>query len=154
MSMARFRFRLESVLTHRRAVERDRQRAVAALERRRAELEAEIMRRRHAAVGEQTLARASLVGVLDVRALRLQGAAALRHEAEARRAAIELAGVLQRLEAARADLLHASRRRKAVEMLRERRWEQWRLDQSRAEAAALDELVVMGAGRTDQGGRQ
>lgn len=150
--MARFRFRLESVLEHRRAVERDRQRAVAGLERRRTELEAEIMRRRNAAVGEQALARAALVGMLDVRALRLQGAAALRHEAEARRCAIELAGLLRRLEAARADLLHAARRRKAVEMLRERRWEQWRLDQSRAEGAALDELAVMRAGRPAHGG--
>jgi flagellar protein FliJ len=47
------------------------------------------------------------------------------------------------------DLLEATKRRKAVELLRERRFEQWRLDLERRETAAVDELAVMRYGRKE-----
>ena len=42
--------------------------------------------------------------------------------------------------------MEASRQRKAVELLRERRYEEWKQARDKAEAAALDELAVMRAG--------
>lgn len=149
--MASFRFNLRPVLEHRARIEREHQRAVAELERDRLALE-ESIRVHHAMIrSEQGEARSRLVGVLDVRALRLQGAATQRHDAAVRQAAVRLAGVHQRLGAARALLLEAARRRKAVELLRERRFEAWRLEQSRAEAKAVDELAVMRGNRSGQG---
>ncbi len=147
--MARFRFSLQPVLEHRVTIEREKQRAVAALERERLGLEDAIRVCQQAIKAEHSEARGRLIGTLDVRAVRQQGAAALRHAAAARRAVLRLAGVHQRLASARAELLEAARKRKAVELLRERRYEQWKQDQSRREAGALDELVVMGHGRGD-----
>jgi flagellar export protein FliJ len=83
----------------------------------------------------------------DVRAVRLQSGAAVRLGMAAQRAVLELAGVHRRLEGARAELLEAAKRRKAVELLRERRYEEWRTDQNRRELAAVDELAVMAAAR-------
>lgn len=132
-------------------IEREHQRAVAALERDRLALEDSI-RAHHAMIrSEQGEARSRLVGVLDIRSLRLQGAAALRHDAAVRQAAVRLAGVHQRLAAARAVLLDAAKRRKAVELLRQRRFEAWRLEQSRAEAKEVDELAVMRGNRSGYG---
>lgn len=145
--MARFRFNLQPVLEHRVMIEREKQRAVAILERERLGLEDTIRACQRAIEAEQSEARGRLVGLVDLRAVRQQGSAALRHAASARRAVLRLAGVHQRLVAARAELLEAAKRRKAVELLRERRYEQWKQDQSRREAGALDELVVMGHGR-------
>ncbi len=134
-------------------IEREKQRAVAVLERERLDLEDAIRACHRAIEGEHAAARGRLVGVLDLREIRQQGAAALRHAAEARRAALRLSGVHQRLGAARAELLDAARRRKAVELLRERRYEQWKLNESRREAGMLDELVVMRHGREAPGDR-
>lgn len=60
---------------------------------------------------------------------------------------IQLAGVHQRLEASRLELVEATTRRKAVEVLKERRHEQWKSEEKRRENAASDELAVMGAAR-------
>ena len=85
----------------------------------------------------------------DINAVRLQSGAAVRLAAAAQRKALELAGVLKRLESARAELLEATKRKKAVELLKERRFEEWKRDQDRRELAAVDELAVMAAGRKD-----
>jgi flagellar export protein FliJ len=47
---------------------------------------------------------------------------------------------------ARRDLLEATTRRKAVETLKERRWEAWRDEQRRIDARAMDEIATMRAG--------
>src|SRR5690349_7684996 len=133
--MARFRFQLETVLRHRRMIEREKQSAVAELETQRVRLENGIRDCQRAVAREK----GELTGRLteaDLRGARWQAAAAMRLIAAAQRAALELAGVLKRLEFARADLLEAAKRRKAVELLRERRFEEWRLDQNRREMAA------------------
>lgn len=151
--MARFRFRLQPVLDQRGAIEKERQRAVAELERERLALEREIADRQRSVAAHHDLTRAMLgaggVAVLDARR---EASAAARDAALARRAALKLAGVHQRLVPARAALLQAARARKAVELLRERRYEQWRVDEARREAAQGDELAVMRAGRTDAEG--
>jgi flagellar protein FliJ len=51
------------------------------------------------------------------------------------------------MEAARAGLIEAAKARRAVELLRERRWEEWKFAQEKAETAALDELAVIAAAR-------
>jgi flagellar FliJ protein len=144
--MARFRFQLETVLRHRRNIEREKQRAVAELETQRVRLENDIRECQQGLERE----RGELTGRLteaDLHGVRWQAAAAMRLIVAAQRAALELAGVMKRLGVARADLLEAAKRRKAVELLRERRFDEWKLDQNRRELAAVDELAVMAAGR-------
>lgn len=146
--MARFRFNLQAVLQHRKMVEEQKQRALAALEAERARLESVIRAHQQAITEERRQMRQSL-GVGDIRAVRLQSAASVRLATAAQRAVLELAGLHRRLENARAELLEASKRRKAVELLRERRYEEWKSEQNRRELAALDELAVMAAARKE-----
>src|SRR2546423_519384 len=144
--MARFRFSLQSVLEHREMIEEQKQLAVAHLESERIRLEIQIRRYQQGITLEKDQMRQSLRGG-DIRAVRFQSGAAVRLAGAAQRTVLELAGLLRRLESARAELLEAAKRRKAVELLKDRRFEEWRTDQNRRELAAVDELAVMAAGR-------
>lgn len=145
--MPRFRFELEPVLEQRLRDEHDRQRSVAELERERLALEDEIRACQRAIDQERDDLRSLLGagggGAVDLRAARMQAGASLGHMARAQRAVLKLAGVHKRLERARAELLEATKRRKAVENLRQRRYEQWKREQDAAEARELDDLSVM-----------
>ncbi len=141
--MGKFVFELEAVLTQRRAEEREKQLVVGALERERLGVEGSIRDAHEAIEGEQRELRALSSGTIDPVGLKRQASAALSAVNRAQALILRLAGVQKRLDAARLELLLAATRRKAVENLRERRHEQWRLDEKHSEARAMDELVVM-----------
>lgn len=146
--MARFRFQLEPVLRQRRMEEEARQRDVAKLERERLALEGSIRDRQRAIEFERSAWRESAgAGVVQVAALRQQAAAASGERGRAQRSAIELAGVLQRLKVARGALIEATARRRAIELLRESQYEDWRRGQAKVEAGENDDMVVMRHGR-------
>ena len=157
--MARFVFELEAVLKQRKAEERTKQLAVAALEQRRLEIEGEIRGYQNQIVAERQELRDHLreerqagderPGV-DMAVVRRQAAAALDLVAKAQQAVLKLAGVHKRLDGARLELLEATTRRKAVETLKDKRFAEWKNEQNRKEAAALDEWVVMRASRTEE----
>jgi flagellar export protein FliJ len=152
--MAKFIFELEAVLKQRLAVEREKKLAVGALERERAEIEEGIRLYQGDLVRERQelrdqLSTAKGAAVLDLRGVRFQAGAALRLITLAQRAVLRLAGVHRKLDAARLELLEATTRRKAVETLKERRFEEWRHEQKRKEAAAADELNVILAARSE-----
>ncbi len=151
--MAKFRFRLEPVLEQRRREEERAQRVVAALERERMGVEAEL-RAAHAGLSacKQDLRDALTapvdgsgagVATIDLRGVRMQSAASFRLFGDAQRLALRLAGASQRAEAARRELLRATTDRKAVELLREKRREEWKRAIEKREAEATDELAVM-----------
>jgi flagellar protein FliJ len=146
--MPRFRFNLQAVLDHREMIEEEKQKAVALLEIERARLEALIREYQRGILHEKSEMKASL-RLGDIRAVRLQSGAAVRLAAAAQRRVLELSGLLKRLEEARAELLEATKRKKAVELLKERRYDEWRQELTRRELAAVDELAVMAAGRKD-----
>lgn len=147
--MPRFKFKLQPVLDHRELIEQQRQKVVAELEAQRVGLERTITDLQRQLVSEQGAAR-ERARVGDVAAVRQQGAAALRIRAEAQRAALQLAGVFTRLQAARQELLAATTARKAVEMLRDRQRDAWRQNEDRKEQAMLDEIAVMGATKSQE----
>ncbi len=147
--MARFRFALEAVLQHRLRLEQEQQRVVAELESSRANLEGTIRSCQDGLVRERTEMR-TLLESSDIRGAKFQSGAASRLIATAQRAVLELAGIHKRLETARATLLEATKSRKAVELLKERRFEEWRYQQARREAEAIDEIAVMRAGYGDE----
>ena len=146
--MPKFRFALQAVLDQRERVEQQKQRIVADLEGQRAMVEGKL-RGFQRAITEEKAEQGAKLRAGDVAGARGQAAAIVKLAAAAQRTVLELAGLLKRLEGARADLLEAAKRRKAVELLRERRHEEWRLDLERREAAEMDELAVMRAGRKD-----
>lgn len=148
--MARFVFRLQPLLRARRRAEQARQRAVAEVVRERLDLEDQLRRRQEQITqGKQALGD-RLVGMLDVRLLRDQAGATMLYLRKARQLALELAGTHRRLEAAREELIEATKRRRALDLLRDRRFEQWKADLDKADTAALDELAVIAAARRER----
>lgn len=145
--MGRFVFELEGVLAARRAAERAAQVALARVESERAALERGIREAHEGMTREREGTREYLEGRVDVAAARRQAGVVARARATTQRLVLQLAGVHRKIERARAELIEASRRRQAVEKLRERRWEAWMEAEKRREAAMLDELAVMRAGR-------
>jgi flagellar biosynthesis chaperone FliJ len=158
--MAKFAFDLDPVLEHRRRVERQRQREVAELETARRAIEERVQTVRDHALRAREDARARLGPADDapggapvlvaVDQVRFGAAAGLHAVVLLQRAAIELAGIHQRLASARERLNRTVTDRKAIETLRTRRFEAWKLEQSRREVRALDDLAVMRYARTDQ----
>lgn len=153
--MPRFVFNLEAALEQRRRVERDRQLVVAKLERARVQLDDRVRAVQGRLTQERNDMRALLGpggsgdGRVLVSSVRLQATAGLHGLAELRTLAIELAGVLKRLESARHQLTEAAVARKAVEKLREQQLERWKAEEARRESAELDDLTLMRFGRVD-----
>ncbi|MFG0246061.1 MAG: flagellar export protein FliJ [Phycisphaerales bacterium JB052] len=143
--MARFVFKLQPVLDQRERAERDKMLVVAELERERLALESRIRTCQQMMSDERrTLAEALSGGNrVDVRAVKLQAGASLKHNFDAQRAVLELAGVFKKLEIARAELAQASASRKAVEMLRDQQREAFEHEQDMRETRELDEMSVM-----------
>ena len=147
--MARFVFSLEPVLKARRRSEDTLQRDVAVIERERMRLEEILRGHQRSLVSNKDVLRAGLTGLIEVRDLRLQANSSLQIMRRAQQIVLELAGVYKRLEAARTRLIEASRRRRAIEFVRDRRYEQWKAALDKAETAALDELAVIAAARKE-----
>ncbi len=157
--MPKFRFQLEPVLRQRLAVERQKQVALAGVERERLAIEARILEGHERFAREREELRSILgprestpspgaTNAVSLRAASWQASASLAVLAETQRLTVALEKVNVRLAAARRELADAMTRRKAVELLKERRLEEFRAAQSRAENASLDELAVMRAGAT------
>ena len=145
--MAKFRFKLESLLKLREGAEREHQQIVAKLERERVRIEDRL--RRHQAnitSGKQDLA-GHMTGAVDVREIRQFAHVTRQVEQHAQRTAIELAGVYRRIEAARRGLAEAMRERRVIELLKERRYAAFLQAIEKDEAAALDELATNDAPR-------
>lgn len=147
--MAKFRFQLDPLLRLREREERDRQVDVAKLERERRGIE-DRLREQHASIvkGQRTL-RSSMVGELDIDALRAHAARSVELDRSARQLVLELAGAHRRLETAREALREARRAKRAIELLKERRYAAWKAGIEKAETAALDELAVQRASRKE-----
>lgn len=152
--MAKFRFELETLLEQRRRVEDARRLEVATVERERLAIEEEI-RAAQRALGEQkrdlrdALSPGGAPRGVDVAGVRLQSHASLHATASLQRLAARLGGVLQKLERARAGLLRATADRKAVELLRQRRFEAWKRGEDKKEAASVDDMVNARVARRD-----
>ena len=150
--MARFMFKLQPVLEQRERAERDQMLVVAELERERLAFESRI-RTCQGMMSDERRTLASALGVgqrVDVRAVKMQAGASLKHNFDAQRAVLELAGVYKRLEAARRELAALSAKKKAVEMLRDQQKRDFQRALDMKETHELDEISVMRHSR-DQG---
>ncbi len=145
--MAKFRFKLEPLLTAREHAERRRQRVVAEIENERIALENKLRGQQRFITEGKHAMRGRLQGTLDLSDLRGHAGATMRGLRDAQRLAIELAGIYERLQAARSELAEAARDRRAVELLKEKRHLEWRQAEERRETAFLDELAVQAAAR-------
>jgi flagellar protein FliJ len=139
--MPRFHFKLEALLTHRRQIEREKQRRVAQVQQDIQDVRRHIQETQNLIHAQnQTLGTKELTGRLDMQYIahekRFVGALTVRIVL----ATQKLAGLEQTLAAARAELLAAARDRKVIEKLREKQYARWRLELERKEAAVIDEI--------------
>lgn len=148
--MPRFVFKLEAVLTQRRWEEEACQTEVARLMQQKATSDETLRQFKKQIDMERREQRSALEGGgAWSGAITSQSLAIARIEALARQEAIRLAGVMHRLDGARARLTEAMTNRKAVEQLRDRRYEAWLREERVREEAQLDELAVMRARRRE-----
>lgn len=149
----RFVFELQAVLDQRERVEDEHRRRVAGIERERVAVEDRLRALQHQILGAKQALRDRLTSTdggsasVPVSEVRLQATASSQLLLRAQQAVLELAGIHRRLETARRELAAAAAARKAVELLRTRRFEEWKRALAKAEQAELDELAVMRAGR-------
>ncbi len=143
--MARFVFALEPLLRARLRAEQQHQRTMAGLERERIHLQGTLRRHQHGITqGKQGL-RTALTGAIDMPTQRLAANASLHVVRKAQQIVLQLAGVHRRLDSARPRLIEAAKHRRAMELLRDRRFAQFKAAENKAETAALDELAVIAA---------
>lgn len=158
--MAKFRFNLETLLEQRARVEEAKQRDLAAIERERLDVERQILETQRAIADQKRDLRGALAPAdgapraVDFQSVRLQSHASLHAVATLQRLALKLAGVHQRAERARAELLRATADRKAVELLRTRRYEAWLREEAKKEAAAVEDMVNARAARERGAGEE
>lgn len=140
--MPKFTFKLEPVLKQRRRNEDQRQRDLAKLLRRRMILEGQIRQMQQTITESKRQLGGALCGKV---ALDRVGQFA-RYSGQVTQRAHAIVGELAKLEnqiqTARAVLLEATRKRKALELLRNRQLARWKQQQQRREDARLDELNV------------
>ncbi|MBU6413838.1 MAG: flagellar FliJ family protein [Planctomycetes bacterium] len=149
--MAAFRFALQPVLNQRQRTEEERLVAVAELERQRIEIEDQIRVLQGRIEFERSELRSGLDATVQIAAIRMQAATSLHAVAEAQKLVFRLAGLLQRIKAARAKLVEAIAARKALELLKERRHAEWKASLNRQEDRMLDDVGTFGAIRSAQG---
>ena len=153
--MAKFRFPLQALLDQRESEERRCQLEVATIERERLELEGRIAQSHSQIRSHKEDLRDMLMpredgqpaAVTDMRPVRLQAVASLSLQARTQRLALQLAGVYQRLDRARAALLEATTKRRAVEHLKDKRYQEWKRVLAKREAAELDDIASGRAAR-------
>lgn len=126
---------------------------VAEVERDRVEIEQEAAALAQTFHDEQDALRRELGGGagVDLGRVRLQSNASLHGLRKRHELALRGAAMLKRLAAARRSLLEATTRRRAVELLRERRYQAWLAGERAKESREVDELVTARFGRPGSG---
>jgi flagellar export protein FliJ len=145
--MAKFHFKLDSVLRHRALVEDQCQRELAQLLRERMILHHQLRQMQNTISQSKRDLGGGLVGRVDMGQVaqfaRFSGQATQR----AQEIVVRLASLEKQIEASRIRLMEAVRARKALELLRDRHLSMWRREQDRREASFLDEIATGAFGR-------
>ena len=138
----KFRFNLEAVLRQRRAEEDACQRDMAKAMRQRMILESQLRSMQQTITESKQELAEGLVGRID-----LDGISSFaRYSGQVRQRAMafvtRLAGVEKQIGTARQQLLKATQARRALELLRDRRYQLWKKQRDTREAVELDEIAV------------
>jgi len=139
--MPRFQFRFSSLLKHRRRIEQDRRRQLAGHLRTQMILRNQLRTMQQSITASKQEAADLLVGKVDVDAISRMGAYASHTQLSGQRIVMKLASLERDIHQARANLLDATRQRKALELLRQKHFEAWKTEQQRKETRELDDLA-------------
>lgn len=154
--MARFRFRLEKVLTVRADEERREKMRFAERVREKAVVEAEIaeLEARMETALDSAATISTVGGTLDQLVQSYDYRVGLMRKRGNAEKKLEQTNL--RFEEARLRLVEARRKRRVLEMLREQHYKEWKLEEAKREQAELDEIGINGFVRTmgQPGGRE
>jgi len=141
--MARFIFKLDGVLEHRKHLERERQRDLAAVQQQMAILQAELKELNDSmTVSTQDVRSNHLVGKLDLNLLAAHRRYVTATQRKAATLVQRMSRVQKQIDEARIALAEAAKQRKVIEKLRERYEARWREDQTKKEMSELDEIAT------------
>jgi flagellar FliJ protein len=141
--MAQFVFQLEGVLRHRERLEKERQRDLAIAQAEMMRLEGELTALNQQVRQSTTDVRENhLVGRLDMGYLAAHRRYMLGMQRKALALAQRMAAQQRQVEEAQKALMEASKQRKIMEKLKERRQRNWAAAMAFREAGALDELTT------------
>lgn len=140
--MAKFHFKYEAVLRQRQADEDECQRELAKHLRHENIIRSQLHRMEQTFRDSRQQLTGGLQGHVDVERVREFARYSGQVTAQAQQAAHQLNEIGRRIDRARAELAEAMRQRKAIEMLREKQYQQWLAEQRRRETIELDELAV------------
>ena len=140
--MANFQFKLEPLLRHRLATEEQYQRELAGQLQQRTNLHDELRQMQQTISTSKSDLRDGLLGRVD-----LEHIAAFtwysRHVTQrAHHMVVQLASIEKQIATAREKLMESIRARRVLELLREKQFVQWQLEQQRREDAELDDLAL------------
>jgi flagellar FliJ protein len=140
--MPRFVFKLEGVLRQRKQIEQQRQRDVAMTQQQIAELQT-MLRELNLSLqaGVEDLRTKRLIGKLDLAFIAAQRRFALAMQRKGQGIVQRLALLTRQAETQQKSLIEATKRRKAIDKLKERRMAQWREELERREMTELDEIT-------------
>jgi flagellar FliJ protein len=140
--MAKFQFRFESLLKHRRLLEDQRQRDLAKHVRMRMICHDELRKMQQTLRDSKHELSSSLLGRIDLSAVSQFARYSGHVNQRAHQIIHRLAQVEKQIIDAREKLLDATRQRKALELLRTKHHDQWKRDQQRRETAQMDEAAT------------
>lgn len=140
--MAAFRFELDALLKKVRRSEDDAQRELAKSLRQRMILQSQIQADQRSISQAKLRLADALVGTVDLDRVRqfAQFSGTLTQRAQS--IVVRIFGLERQIIQHRELLSKASRKRKAIELLYEKRYEAWKRVQSRRQSAELDEMAI------------
>ena len=139
--MARFVFKLETVLKQRKRLEQEKQRELAVRHAKQVALEDQLKRMDESVKqASEDLRRDHLTGSIDLSFLTAHRRFLTSMQRQGMQLVQQIAAAKAHVEDARRQLAEAAKRRKAIDRLRERAFEAWREDLARHEMAELDEI--------------
>ena len=140
--MAKFAFKFDLLLDHRRKLEEERQRDVARLLRTKMIFEAELRKMQETITLSKHDLADGLVGRVDLRRVAEFAGYSNHVTVRGQNLVMKLAELEGHLQKARAKLLEATKERKALELLKEKQYAVWRMAENKKEAAELDEIAT------------
>lgn len=140
--MALFHFKFDLVLRQRQMEEDRCQRELAKVLRQRMIFQTQLRQMQETITTSKRGLASGLIGRVDLAQVasfaRYSGQVAQR----AQQLVLRLATLEKQIEQARQQLLRATRARQALELLRQRQYDRWRLEQERRERIELDEIAA------------
>ncbi|MBI1336390.1 MAG: flagellar export protein FliJ [Phycisphaera sp.] len=140
--MAKFVFKLQTLLKHRQMLEDRAQQELAKTLRRRMILEGQLRQMQESIRDSRHQLADSLVGRVDLgqttRFAQFSGQLRLR----AQQHVMEMAKLEKEVQARREALVRATQARRAVELLRDKQFAQWQQSEQQRESAVFDELAT------------